>query len=214
MQPDENNDLPGEAGGQNLWTVGHSHHAIERFLELLDAHQIAVLADVRSQPYSKFAPQFSAAPLKEAVTAHGLHYAFFGDTLGGRPDGDAFYDDEGHVRYDRVAESDLFREGVARLKRGIARGARVALMCSEEDPIVCHRHLLVGRVLASEGVTLRHIRGDGRVQTDADLVAKKRGDAQESLFDDDALGEIQKEAPWRSILSVSPGRLLNRSSDD
>jgi uncharacterized protein (DUF488 family) len=178
----------------------------------MDSHRIAVLADVRSQPYSKLSPQFNAAPLKEAVTAHGLHYTFFGETLGGRPDGDTFYDAEGHVRYDRVAESGLFREGIARLKRGIARGARVAAMCSEEDPAVCHRHLLIGRVLAAEGITLRHIRGDGRVQTDADLVAKKEDDGQASLFDDDTLGELKKEGPWRSILSVSPGRPPNRSS--
>jgi uncharacterized protein (DUF488 family) len=212
MQQGEEGDSPGAAGRQVLWTVGHSNHPIERFLELLNAHQIAVLADVRSQPYSKFSPQFNAAPLKETMTAQGLHYAFFGDTLGGRPNGDAFYDEEGHVRYDRLAESDLFREGIRRLKRGIARGTRVAMMCSEEDPAVCHRHLLVGRVLASEGITLCHIRGDGRMQTDADLLAKKKDDGQGSLFDADTLGEMQKEGPWRSLLSVSPRQPPSDSS--
>jgi uncharacterized protein (DUF488 family) len=211
MPSDRENE---EAQGTVLWTIGHSNHAIERFLELLDANEIAVLADVRSQPYSKFSPQFNAASLKEAVTVHGLHYAFFGDTLGGRPEDDAFYDEEGHVRYDRLAESDSFREGVARLKRGIARGSRIALMCSEEDPTVCHRHRLVGRVLAGEGITLRHIRGDGRVQSDAELAQKKGGEGQASLFDADALDDLAKEGPWRSLLSVSPRRPPNRSSDD
>jgi uncharacterized protein (DUF488 family) len=209
------NTIPDEKPPE-IWTIGHSNHPLDAFLALLDAHDIVIIADVRSQPYSRYAPQYNVAALKEGIQEHGLRYTFFGDTLGGRPDGDEFYDDEGYVRYDKVAESVVFRAGIARLKRGIAKGLRVAMMCSEEDPAVCHRHRLIGRVLAREGIVLRHIRGDGRVESDADL-ARSRKEAQTgqvSLFGAEELTEIQEEGPWRSLLSVSPGRARSTSSDD
>jgi uncharacterized protein (DUF488 family) len=199
-----------------LYTIGHSSHTLEAFFGLLDAHSIEVVADVRSQPYSRYTPQYNAGALKEAVTAHGLRYSFFGDTLGGRPADEACYDAEGYVRYDKVADSDFFRDGITRLKRGLAKGLRVAMMCSEEDPAVCHRHRLIGRVLAKEGITLLHIRGDGSLQTDADLARtrKEREAGQSSLFEADELTDLQEEGPWRSLLSVSPNRAPNHSSDD
>ena len=69
-----------------------------------------------------------------------------GDQLGGRPEADDCLDDQGHALYHRMAESPAFLAGIARLERGV-REYRVAIMCSEEDPAVCHRYLLVTRVI-------------------------------------------------------------------
>src|SRR5688500_10712052 len=105
--------------GPALFTVGHSNHSQEVFLALLKKHRIGVLADVRSSPYSRYASQFNREQLAAAVTAAGVEYAFLGRELGGRPEADSFYDDDGHVLYDRLAQSPLFREGVARLEKDI-----------------------------------------------------------------------------------------------
>ncbi len=191
-----------------IFTVGHSNHPLETFLGLLRAHSIDVLVDVRSQPYSKFATHFNARDLKAAVEGSGVRYGFFGRELGGRPEGDEFYDAEGHVLYGKVAESPVFLEGLSRLERGIAR-FRVAMMCSEENPAICHRHLLVGRVLAGRGIAVVHIRGDGRLQTDAELMGEEGGsDAGQG-----ALFAAEEVTEWKSLRSVSPRRPPSSSSE-
>ena len=182
-----------------LYSIGHSNHALETFLKLLRQHRIEVLVDARSHPYSKFAPHFDAPSLKQAVIGAGMKYLFMGKELGGRPDGDEFYDAEGHVLYWRVAESHLFLDGIGRLETGITK-YRVALMCSEENPSACHRRLLVGRVLTTHGVQLEHIRGDGSIQTEAELEAEEQrgcAEGQIGFFD-----EPHQEKAWRSIQSV------------
>jgi uncharacterized protein (DUF488 family) len=187
--------------GRVIYTIGHSNHPLEAFLDLLHARHIDVLVDVRSRPYSKYAPHFNGQTLKEAVVAAGIRYAFFGKELGGRPDGAQFYDADGHVLYGRVAESPLFLEGISRLEKGIPK-YRVAMMCSEENPAVCHRRLLVARVLTARGVSARHIRGDGRLQTEAELsreeASQAAGAGQASLFGAEEVTE------WKSLRSVLP----------
>ncbi len=183
-----------------VYTVGHSNHTVERLLELLAAHDIAAVADVRSSPYSKYAGQFNRAPLEALVAQAGLTYVYLGEALGGMPNVPGFYDADGHVRYDLIAASDRFRDGLARLL-DIARERRVALLCSEEDPRDCHRHLLLARVLGGRGVTVLHLRGDGSVISDADLTATveiERAGSQQSLFADDGV------RPWRSTRSATP----------
>lgn len=179
-----------------ILTVGHSNHPVDRFLGLLKRCEVQVLVDVRSHPYSRFAPHFDSRALKEAVTKASVKYLFLGKELGGRPEGAAFYDAEGYVLYWRVAESPLFLEGIQRLENGIQK-FRVAIMCSEEDPTGCHRRLLVGRVLKSHGVRLDHIRGDGRLQPEADLEAAelgKQGNGQTAMFE-----PVTAPPPWRSV---------------
>lgn len=177
-----------------LYTVGHSNHSEENFLDLLHQHEIEVLVDVRSQPFSRYNPQFNDSNLKRAVESAGMRYLFMGQELGGRPEGEEFLDEEGHALYHRMAELPRFLTGIERLERGIV-GRRVAIMCSEEDPAVCHRHLLVTRVLSGRGVDVLHIRGDGRLETEEQIAPPER---QSLLF-----AELEDES-WKSLRSVSP----------
>ena len=177
-------------------TIGHSNHQVEHFLDLLKSHAVQVVADTRSYPYSEYATQFDQKPLKMALEADGIRYVFLGRELGGRPDGDEFYDDQGHVLYDRVAETELFQEGVARLEKGI-REYKVAMLCAEENPAACHRRLLVGRVLLDRGIQVDHIRGDGRIQTEAEVAAETN-----PTKDQLALFEKVEAEPWKSIPAI------------
>lgn len=185
-----------------VYTVGHSNHSLETFVDLLKDHQIEVLVDTRSSPYSRFAPHFNMNNLKSATAANGMRYVFLGKELGGRPEGDEFYDANGRVDYARVAESSFFLEGISRVEKGI-EDYRVALLCSEENPRGCHRHLLVGRVLANRGMSLQHIRGDGSTQMEE---TQKPADDQLSLF------AAQEAVEWKSIQPVSQKRRLRSSS--
>ena len=179
-----------------LYTIGHSNHSEETFLGLLRVHAVQVLVDVRSQPYSSYSTHFNQEPLRQAMAAAGVKYLFLGQELGGRPEGDGFYDDDGHVLYGKVAGSELFQAGIKRLEKGIS-DYRIAMMCSEENPAVCHRQLLVGRVLTKRGVNVLHIRGDGRLETDEEVVARAGSDVHQPLL----FGEMEKDS-WRSIRSV------------
>lgn len=189
-----------------IYTVGHSNHSLEHFLGLLDSAGIEAVVDVRSFPFSRYAPQFNREGLSAALALSGVKYVFMGAELGGRPDGDEFYDEDDHVLYGHVAESDFFREGIDRIEEGLGR-YRIALMCSEEDPTGCHRHLLVTRVLAERGVEVVHLRGDARTQSEQELRGRA-GSAHEQigLFDGDE-GDA-----WRSIRSVSRRRAPASSS--
>lgn len=189
-----------------IYTVGHSNHSLEHFLGLLKDADIEVIVDVRSFPFSRHAPQFNREGLSAALARTGVKYVFMGEELGGRPDGDEFYDDDDHVLYGRVAESDLYQEGIDRLEKGLDR-YRVALMCSEEDPTGCHRHLLVTRVLAERGVEVIHLRGDARTQSEEEL-RTRAGSAHEQI----GLFDGEEGDAWRSIRSVSRKRARVSSS--
>jgi len=192
--------------GPRVFTIGHSNHSVEHFLGLLKAHGIQVVVDERSQPYSKYATQFDQEALRPALQEAGIRYLYLGRELGGRPEGDEFYDEEGHVLYDRVAASSLFQEGLSRLERGI-REYNVAMLCAEENPAECHRRLLVARVLLDHGFQVEHIRGDGRIQSEEEVAAETDPDRDQlSLF------QKAEAEPWKSIPSVLRKKRPNSSS--
>ena len=150
------------AGPAVVLTIGHSTHALESFVALLRRHGVTAVADVRSLPHSRFNPQFNRKRLDSALDARGIAYVFLGNALGGRPDDPTCYED-GRVRYDRLARTPLYREGIDRIVRG-ARDERIALMCAEREPLDCHRTLLVGRSLVERGVAVAHILADGALE--------------------------------------------------
>lgn len=180
-----------------IFTIGHSNQPLEIFFNHLKQHRIQILVDIRSRPYSKYARQFDASRLKASAIDAGIRYIYFGKELGGQPEDAEYYDDSGRVLYWRIAESGAFIKGISRLENGLQK-CRIALMCSEEDPINCHRHLLIGRFFKQKGIDIRHIRADGRVQTESDLdyPEKSLENAQLPLF------EVPQPI-WKSTQSVS-----------
>jgi len=177
-----------------FYTIGHSSHTPEHFVGLLRQQRIQVVADTRSAPYSRYTPQFDREALRDLLAGAGVKYLYLGDAVGGRPKDESCYDAEGRVLYGRVAGQREFREAVERLQRG-ADEFRVALLCSEEDPAHCHRRLLIARVLMGEGAEIRHIRGDGTLESDTEVAARSGKpliEPQPALF-----GELD-EVTWRS----------------
>ena len=191
-----------------LYTVGHSNHGMATFLGLLQTHSIHVVVDVRTTPYSRHAKQFDGSNLKKGLESAGIKYLYLGKELGGRPRSDSYYDRDGYARYDLIAQSNEFRNGVSRLQSGL-REFRVAVMCSEEDPSGCHRRLLIGRVVAEQGkVAICHIRGDGSVQAEEELVASEGNTETEGR--QLALLDLHKEETWRS---AKPIRSVSQSDE-
>jgi uncharacterized protein (DUF488 family) len=182
----------------SIYTIGHSNHPIETFLGLLKQHDIQVLIDTRSSPFSRYSPQFNRDSVKSAVQKVGLRYGFFGRQLGGRPEDEDFYDEDGRVVYSQVAKSFLFNEGIERLTDGVHK-FRTAIFCSEENPSICHRRLLVSRVLFEQGIAVYHIRGNGSIQSEEELRRQEEAEksSQRALFEED-----EEVVEWKSIQSV------------
>lgn len=167
----------------NVFTIGHSNREFSDFLGVLTAHEIELVADVRSYPASRYAPQFNRKRLADALETNGIGYAFMGGELGGRPKEAEFYDADGGVLYSKLARSQRFQRGLERLTE-LLRESRVAVMCSEENPASCHRRLLVGLALQARGIEVLHLRADGSAQAEGDLdAAAAAGAGQLRLFD-------------------------------
>lgn len=162
-----------------IYTIGHSKHAAERFIELLRQHDIGALADVRSMPFSRFNPQFNRERLAASLRDAGIHYVFLGEELGARPREREFYDGE-RVSYAKLARSERFRRGLERVMAG-SREHRIALMCAEQDPLHCHRTLLISPELERAGVPVSHILADGSLQAHGELMKRVMPDPQATL---------------------------------
>lgn len=146
-----------------VYTVGHSNHSEQGFVDLLTKNGITAIADVRSSPYSRFNPQFNRESLIKSFRKAGIAYVFLGAELGARSEDCSCYEN-GKVQYDRLAQTEVFRKGLERVVEG-SRAYRVALMCAEKDPLDCHRTILVARHLVERGIEVKHILAEGSVET-------------------------------------------------
>jgi uncharacterized protein (DUF488 family) len=153
-----------------IFTIGHSTHPLETLVSLLKQHGITALADVRSAPYSRFSPQFNKDALAHELEARGIRYVFLGRELGARAEDRALYEN-GRVRYARLAQTDLFKRGIARVMQGATKHC-VALLCAEKEPLECHRTLVVARALDDQGVYVAHIHADGRLEAHQDAMER------------------------------------------
>ena len=146
-----------------VYTIGHSNHSLGEFLALLRKHRVDEVVDVRSSPSSRYTPQFNYDALNGALEEAGIGYVFMGGELGGRPVDRSCYDVDGRVSYDRLANTDLFDDGIRRIVWA-ADQRRVAVMCSEKEPLDCHRTLLIAKVLEERGIDVEHILADGSLE--------------------------------------------------
>ena len=153
-----------------VYTIGHSTHTIEVFVELLRKHDITAVADVRSAPFSRFNPQFNKDTFQGTLSAHGIEYVFLGCELGARSDDPACYEN-GRVQYARLARAASFRAGLDRVIQG-ASEYRIALMCAEKEPLECHRTLLVAKALAEQSVEIAHILADGSLESHESVMTR------------------------------------------
>lgn len=161
------------AAMSRIWTVGHSNHTPQRFLELLRRHGILCVADVRRHPFSRRHPHVSRPALERLLVAGGIGYRHF-EALGGRreplPDSpNTAIADPGLRGYADWATGPAFRAALDGLC-ALASASATAVMCAEADPARCHRALLADH-LAARGFEVLHILADG------DVVAHRMHDA-------------------------------------
>jgi uncharacterized protein (DUF488 family) len=143
-----------------VYTIGHGRAHFAAVAAVLEQYGVATIVDVRSHPQSRYAPDFSRGALEGLAAASGLGYRFMGDALGGRPDDPALLLPDGRPDQDAIRGSPRFRAALVDLA-ALAGGARVALLCAEEDPEHCHRARLIAPALEEMGLRVVHLRHDG-----------------------------------------------------
>jgi uncharacterized protein (DUF488 family) len=134
-----------------IYTIGHSTHAIEKFLGLLQIHDIKSLVDVRRFPTSRKHPQFTKENLAQSLTQAGIVYVWLGEQLGGFRDGG----------YDAYLATDSFRKGLTELM-ALGSQQRTAFLCAEALYLRCHRRFIADE-LARQNWQVLHILPDGKL---------------------------------------------------
>lgn len=169
-----------------IYTIGHGARKIQDFVMTLKNFSIQYLIDVRSQPFSKFNPQFNQNELKFFLEKNGITYVFMGDSMGGRPTDKSCYDEEGKVDYEKVKSKDFFIQGIERLKTAYSKSIPIVIMCSESKPCECHRSKLIGRVLYAENIFLKHIDEKNNLKSQAEVINElNKGLSDITLFPDE-----------------------------
>jgi hypothetical protein len=166
-----------------ILTIGHSTHTYERFVELLRNAGVTAVADVRTSPHSRHFPHFNRGTIEAKLHADGIAYSFLGEELGGRPKSRKYYSD-GVADYERMAAAAEFKSGLKRVIDG-AQKYRIALMCAEQDPLDCHRCLLIARALAERGMKAGHILPDGQIVSHSEIedrLLSMSGRGKDDLF--------------------------------
>jgi uncharacterized protein (DUF488 family) len=206
---------------QAVFTIGHSNHTPEKFLELLCSHNINALADVRSAPYSRYLPHFNKQALESYLPKGEIRYVFLGTELGARP-ADASCYIEGKALYEKIAVLDAFQQGLKRIIKGV-QNHRIALMCAEKDPITCHRAILVCQHLVPFNLEIAHIHSNGELEYHENLEERllqihkledKKENGQLSLFPTDRKHDLTRSERIRQAYQMQGERIAYVEKDN
>ncbi|MPQ30547.1 DUF488 domain-containing protein [Clostridium estertheticum] len=154
---------------KEIYTIGHSNYPVEFLLKRLNIHKVNCLIDVRSTPYSKYTPQYNAPNLKKYLNSMGIYYMHMGEELGARQLDENLYSSEGYLDFNKFSRTDLFQRGIERVKDGMKKDFKVALMCTEKDPIDCHRNILVAREFYKQGYNVKNILINSKIESQSEL---------------------------------------------
>ena len=152
-----------------VFTIGHSTHPIEAFIELLRRAGIRRLVDVRSVPRSRHNPQFNSEDLARSLAGAGIDYRHI-KSLGGLrhrpkdapPSANGLWENEAFRNFADYAMTPVFEAGFEELS-ALADERPTAIMCAEALWWRCHRRLIADRLLAA-GRPVAHVLGDGKIE--------------------------------------------------
>lgn len=144
----------------DIYTIGHSNYTMEKLIEMLKFYNINTVVDIRGTPYSKYNVQFDKEKIKYTLNKEGFIYIYMAKELAAKRINKISYNVEGYSDFEKVVQEEDFIKGIERLKDGCNKGYRIALLGAMQDPIRCHRSVLVGRALKETGFDVMHILDD------------------------------------------------------
>ena len=152
-----------------IYTIGHSNYTMERLIDMLEYYNINCVVDIRGTPYSKYNIQFDKEAIRYTLTNAGFVYIYMGKELAAKRIRKNYYNNEGFSNFEEVIKEEEFKRGVERLKNGCEKGYKIILLGAMQDPIRCHRSILVGRELVKNDFDVKHILDDYSIVTQDDI---------------------------------------------
>ena len=153
----------------DIFTIGHSNYSIDRLMDMLNYHNINCIVDIRGTPYSKYNVQFNKETLSKTLTINGYVYIYMGKEFAVQRQNKNLYTEEGYADFEKVIYDKDFLKGIERLKIGCKKGYKIVLLGAMQDPINCHRSILLGKALENKGFTLKHILHDYKLASQEEL---------------------------------------------
>lgn len=153
----------------DIYTIGHSNYSVEKLIDMLRYFNINCVVDIRGTPYSKYNIQFDKETIKYTLTHSGFIYIYMAKELAAKRINKQSYNEEKYSDFEKVIHEDDFINGIKRLKIGCEKGYRIALLGAMQDPIRCHRSILVGRALRDNGFNVKHILDDYSLASQEDI---------------------------------------------
>ena len=152
-----------------IYTIGHSNYTVERLIDMLKHYNINCVVDIRGTPYSKYNIQFDKETIRYTLTKAGFIYIYMAKELAAKRINKQSYNEEGYSDFEKVVKEKEFLEGIERLKNGCNKGYKIALLGAMQEPIRCHRSILVGRALRENGFNVKHILDNYSIASQEDI---------------------------------------------
>lgn len=144
----------------DIYTIGHSNYPVEKLIDMLKRYNINTVVDIRGTPYSKYNVQYNKETIAQTLKEAGFIYIYMAKEFAANRENKISYNNEGYSDFEKVITEKEFLKGIERLKAGCGKGYNIALLGAMQDPIRCHRSILVGRSLRENGFNVKHILDD------------------------------------------------------
>lgn len=151
-----------------VFTVGHSTLPIDVFIANLEKNEITLIIDVRSVPASAYLPQYNQVPLANSLKQKNIKYFSYAQEFGARRTDRNLLNKKGVVDFEKVFQLKNFQDGINKLSE-LVKEEKVALLCTEGDPLKCHRFSMISRALVNCDFEISHILKNGEIISQAEL---------------------------------------------
>lgn len=152
-----------------VFAIGHSNYPIEKLIDMLNQYNINCVVDIRETPYSRYNVQYNREDFCKTLRKKGFIYIYMGKEFGARRESKESYNREGFADFEKVSKEDIFKKGIERIKDGCKKRYKIALLGAMQDPIRCHRSILVGRRLNENGINVKYILHEGGLAEQEDI---------------------------------------------
>jgi len=180
----------------DIYTIGHSNYPLEKLIDMLKHYNINCVVDIRGTPYSKYNVQYNEETIALSLKEDGFLYLYMANEFAANRENKSSYNKEGYSDFEKVVMEKDFVNGIERLKLGCEKGYKIVLLGAMQEPIRCHRSILVGRALWGNGFKVNHILDDYSIASQENIeenLLNKYYNSRNQITIDDLMGNQMNE---------------------